>query len=402
MDVVTRAFLDLRSLDVSNSEAEARYRDFRDRSYSLLSNALGGKAQTESFLEQYFLSFLPAVLSAATAQDQLDKIECDEERALIDEVMADKQGLLAHSPVYYPLNRMCMSQVTHRRPALDLGVGNGRSSNYILAGRTLDVGADIIPSNLVKARTRKSHNEYYVLDIAALPFERESFQTVYALNCIYHVQGGRGKALNEMVRVLAPGGTLALTDVSPYLNEFKPLESFFHNLGFETLAGDFTKYFLSGYGADGSPGEPDWYAKRLAELGMVDVKIEYLMSPRLSRLAYLLYDWQALFNFDLYGRLDSEAGEQKYLKNLRPMLMSLIAPLLRLDSQHCKESGKGGYVFVTARRPGPAESMADRQVVCPVDGMKLSTDYHCSSCGRTYPVAKGIPLLTKFFADGVG
>ena len=399
MDVIARALLDLGSLNFCRGEGEGRYLDFKDRARASLVRACGSESQADHFLEEFFLTFLPAVLYAAAEQEGLADLECDEERALVEEVMAEKQGMLAHSPILYPLNRMCFKSVKHERPALDLGIGNGRSSQYCLAGRELDVGADIIVSNLVKAQARRSHHAFYALDIAALPFGSECFRTVYALNCIYHVQKGRQAALKEMVRVLAPGGTLALTDVSAHLNYLKPLGSFFTSLGFKTLADDLTRYFLSGYGADGSPGDPAWYLTFLESLGMTDVNVTYLMSPRLARVGYLFYDWQALFNFDAQRILEGQAGERRYVNAYRPMLTSLIAPLLKLDAQHCQEEGKGGYLFITARKPGNARNRPQARLACPECKIPLDSGFGCGSCGRTYPVAQGIPLLATFFAD---
>jgi SAM-dependent methyltransferase len=226
MDVVTRALLDLGTLNTNHSPEELHYLEFKTRARVLLNQAFGSEMEADRFLEEYFLSFLPAVLRAAAELEGLATLKCDEERAFVEEVLAEKQGILAHSPILYPLNRMCFQAVDHQRPALDLGIGNGKSSQYCLVGRELDVGADIIVSNLLKAKARRSHVEYYALDMAKLPFQSECFRTVYALNSIYHVQAGRPVGLTEMVRVLAPGGTLALTDVSSHLNTLKPLESF--------------------------------------------------------------------------------------------------------------------------------------------------------------------------------
>jgi SAM-dependent methyltransferase len=401
MDVVARALLDLGALNANRSEEEVRYLEFKRRARAFLNEAVGGEAQTDRFLADYFLSFLPALLRAAALQEGLGAVECDEERALVEEVLAEKQGLLGHSPILYPLNRTCFRAVRHQRPALDLGIGNGGSSQYCLAGREIDVGADIIVSNLVQAKARRSHGEHLALDIAKLPFRPESFRTVYAINCIYHVQGGRPAGLGEMVRVLAPGGTLALTDVSTHLNDLKPLESFLSSLGFHALAGDFTRYFLSGYGADGSPGDPDWYRSFLANLGMVDIEVNYLMSPRLTRLGYLFYDWQALFNFDALGRLEGDIGARRYQTAFRAMASSLIAPLLKLDALHCKQERRGGYLFVIARKPGETRDLPSDRLVCPQCRTALQSKLVCQTCGRRYPIVGGIPLLTTFFADAM-
>ncbi len=129
-------------------------------------------------------------------------------------------------------------------------------------------------------------------------------------------KAGRPAALDGMVRWVAPSGTLALTDVSAHLNGLKPLNSFLQTRGLDQLSDDFTQYFLSGYGADGSPGDPAWYRSYLSGLGMVDIEVSYIMSPRLAELGYLFYDWEALFNFDAQRRLGGEDGERRYAERL--------------------------------------------------------------------------------------
>ena len=403
MDVVARALLDLGEVNDARPEQveNRRYIEFKQRVGALLKRAFTTDAEVDRFLEEYFLSFLPVLLRAAAEYEGLADVRCDEERALVEEVMAEKSDLLGHSPIFFPLNRKSFQDIDHQRPALDLGIGNGRSSQYCLSDRELDVGADIIVSNLIKAKSRRSHHQYYALDMASLPFQSGSFRTVYALNCIYHVQGGRSAGISEMMRVLAPGGVLALTDVSSHLNELKPLESFFSSLGFNALAQDFTEYFLSGYGADGSTGDPVWYRSFLEQHGMVDVQINYLMSSCLTRLSYLFYDWQALFNFDALRRLENDTTGNRYENAYRPMLLSLVAPLIKLDRQLCQQEGKGGYLFITARKAGQADHVSGERLICPECKSPLPELLRCPTCEREYPQVNGIPLLTTFFADAV-
>ena len=134
---------------------------------------------------------------------------------------------------------------------------------------------------------------------------------------------------------------------------------------------------------------------------MVDVTVSYIMSPRLAELGYLFYDWEALFNFDAQRRLGGEAGERRYASAYRPMLKSLIAPLLKTDAEQCKKAGKGGYLFVTARKPGETRRPPPIRLACPHCQVPMAADLKCSSCGRQYPVVDEIPLLTTFFADAL-
>ena len=409
MDVRDRALFDLRLLQGAASSRptaarfdplEARFRAFKERVNRQLTEQFG--PGLEHFLAEYFLRFLPAVIRAAAEHEGLDRLDCVVERELVAEVLAEPGGLLAHSPMIFPVNYQAFLTVPVRHPNLDLGIGNARNSSFSLRGRSLDVGADIIVSNLLKARERKAHQSLVALDMASLPWNDGAFAQVTAFNSIYHVQGGRRVALEEMTRVLAPGGTLALTDVSPFLSQLKPLDDFFGTLGFSDLRQAFERYFLAGYGADGTPGEEGWYRTELARLGYDVIEFRYLLGPRLCRLAYLFYDWQALFNFDALGRLDGQGFDASAY---HAMLAAAVAPLIAGDAADCGAAGRGGYMFVHARKRGttPALPSPSGQLRCPVCGGSLSSHspagFPCNSCGRVFPVFEQIPLLTGFYAD---
>lgn len=409
MDVRGRALLDLdavRKLDsklaaVRLNPEESRYREFKARINAVLDEVCGTQSKRD-FLEQYFVGFLPALLCAAAEHEGWDTERSAVERQWLEEIMRFGHGLLAHSPMVFPLNRKAFQKVPDGRPSLDLGIGTGQNSRFSLQGHSLDVGADVILSNLLRARSIRSHEQYAALDMCALPFADGSFERVYALNCIYHAHLGREVALAEMSRVLAPDGMLALTDVSPFLDGMKPLASFLEGLGFSDLKADFTRYFLSGYGADGTPGSEEWYYAELPRMGFEDVHVQYLLSSRLSAISYLFYDWQALFNFDVHARLVAEGSANRYWRPYSTMLSTVIAPLLQQDEEICRMEKKGGYLFVTAKkRAGRKGPLFRGNFSCPECRVQLGKNLECASCRRVFPVVEDVPLLTTFYADSV-
>jgi SAM-dependent methyltransferase/uncharacterized protein YbaR (Trm112 family) len=409
LDVRDRALLDLDAIRKQSSRTpsvrfnpeESRYLEFKTRLNQIL-DELPGAQDKRGFLEQYFVGFLPALLCAAAEHEGWDTASCAVERRWLEEIMQLTHGLLAHSPMLFPLNRKVFQKVPDGKPSLDLGIGNGRNSCFSLHGRSLDVGADIIVSNLLRARSIQSHEQYAALDMCALPFSDGSFERVYALNCIYHAQFGREAAAAEMSRVLAPGGILALTDVSPYLNSMKPLASLMDELGFVNLKADFTRYFLSGYGADSTPGSEDWYRTELPRMGFEDVRVQYLLSSRLSAISYLFYDWQALFNFDVHTPLVAQGADNPYWRNYSKMLATVVAPLLQKDEELCRSENQGGYIFVTAtKKAGSSTSRFHGNYACPECRVELGRHLDCPSCGRLFPVVEDIPLLTTFYAESV-
>ena len=407
MDVRDRALQDLNAIGrresigsgVRLNPEESRYLEFKSRIGGVL-DELSGTQDKHEFLEQYFAGFLPAVLCAAAKHEGWDRVDCAIEREWLEEIMQFGHGLLAHSPMLFPLNRKAFQRVPDGSPSLDLGIGSGQNSRFSLRGHSLNVGGDIILSNLLKARSIRSHEEFAALDFGALPFADGAFERVYALNSIYHAQSGRAGAVEQISRVLAPGGILALTDVSPFLNAMKPLASFMEALGFTNLKADFTRYFLSGYGADGTPGSEEWYQAELPRMGFEDVRVQYLLSPRLCEISYLFYDWQALFNFDLHTPLVAQGTQHRYWDNYSRMLATVVAPLLRQDEELCRREGKGGYIFVTAKKKaGKKGSLFHGDYACPECRTPLGKGLECSSCGRIFPVVEDIPLLTTFYAE---
>jgi len=100
---------------------------------------------------------------------------------------------------------------------LDVACGSGEPSISIatlLKGTGEVVGVDMASAPLVVARDRASKRglenvEYRQADVHALPFESESFDRVTSRLGIMFF-GGLYQALNEMRRVLKPGGRIAL------------------------------------------------------------------------------------------------------------------------------------------------------------------------------------------------
>jgi len=96
---------------------------------------------------------------------------------------------------------------------LDVGCGPGNYTRYLaqLAEEGLAIGIDASESMLEVAtrRSRRANTAYIHGDACALPFEGEQFDAVCCVGVI-HMLGDPMGALDEMVRVLAPGGRLAL------------------------------------------------------------------------------------------------------------------------------------------------------------------------------------------------
>ena len=92
---------------------------------------------------------------------------------------------------------------------LDLGCGNGVSTNYI-RGKII-VGLDLSEPGMVKAKHRFPNKNYVVGEALQLPFKSNVFNTVIAINLVHHIKNS-SVVLEEIHRVLKKGGKLFTVD----------------------------------------------------------------------------------------------------------------------------------------------------------------------------------------------
>lgn len=128
---------------------------------------------------------------------------------------------------------------------LDVGCGAGRPAIELgdfCAGIT---GIDNDPGIIEVAETRKGTAKciFLVADASELPFETNHFDAVY---CTYNTIGSIPKSqsqkiVDEMYRVLKPGGWMYLSswDQSPAVLDF--LQGYYPSIGMEVLSADLTK-----------------------------------------------------------------------------------------------------------------------------------------------------------------
>jgi SAM-dependent methyltransferase len=95
------------------------------------------------------------------------------------------------------------------RRLLELGAGTGQDSAFF-AGQGLRVVATDLSPEMV-ARCRAKGLDARVMDFLHLDFPAESFDAVYALNCLLHVPNADLPAVLEVIAsVLRPGGLFFL------------------------------------------------------------------------------------------------------------------------------------------------------------------------------------------------
>ncbi len=107
-----------------------------------------------------------------------------------------------------------------RRPVLDIGVGNGRMSNYIFRNSPrMDVGIDLDESGLESARKTNKYIKVLHANAENMPFENGSFNTVVSNSTFEHVVNDL-RAISEVARVLKKNGLFFTTVPSEYMKKW--------------------------------------------------------------------------------------------------------------------------------------------------------------------------------------
>lgn len=100
--------------------------------------------------------------------------------------------------------------------ALDIGCGEGRFCRLLKARRIPVVGIDPTETLLAQARTRDPDGNYQLGSAESLPFSSASFDLVVSYLTLIDITDFR-LALQEMVRVLRPNGTLLIANLNSFV-----------------------------------------------------------------------------------------------------------------------------------------------------------------------------------------
>jgi len=108
--------------------------------------------------------------------------------------------------------------VTPRTDVLDVGCGTGRWLRHVVGLGARAVGLDASRGMLARARAQSAESVLVQGLATRLPFAMRSFDTLYAVNVLHHVQDVRA-FLSEAFRVLRPGGRILSIGLDPARGE---------------------------------------------------------------------------------------------------------------------------------------------------------------------------------------
>ncbi|MGX7150580.1 class I SAM-dependent methyltransferase [Enterococcus ureasiticus] len=127
--------------------------------------------------------------------------------------------------IYLPLVKWAMSNITVNDgiTILDIGVGNGASSDYLLQQTNLSAvtGIDISDDAMAQAKKKYLNQriDFKIMDVHDLIFDSETFDLVTAFQTHFHWDD-LGLALREIHRVLKPNGIVVFACETAKINYF--------------------------------------------------------------------------------------------------------------------------------------------------------------------------------------
>jgi SAM-dependent methyltransferase len=405
-----RALYDKPPLEVRGSEGAERVRNLARRVASLMQ--ANGVPHAGIMTVTGFLPCLAkALLDIDPPQAKIDESRLLQVRRALAEYLASPiVGYLARMPSDIAIHMCELELFSHARataPSLDLGIGGGQISRMLFsrADAKVSVGSDLSANSVsgVKQDCPELYDELQVIDMEAIPYQDGTFSTVFSVHALDHVPNRR-KALSEAARVLAPGGDLYLSDTSKFWDELKPFSPLLSLAGAETMHGSWLEWALERHGARDTDYSLEEYVAIVEGLGLEVVHATYFLSPRLMTTAYLFFDLQILFGG--FGQLDLSGKDPAAAALFKMLLDDVIAPLVAVDPAACRIAGKGGSLFIHARRAGGRTSDAGplhTRLMCPIrrTPLHLRDGWYRGPNGEAlYPVLpNGVPLFTEAHAD---
>jgi ubiquinone/menaquinone biosynthesis C-methylase UbiE len=253
--------------------------------------------------------------------------------------------LLPHVPLHRALTRsvecLLFSEVEVPAPVLDLGCGDGTFA-HALFETPLEVGVDPDRKVLRWASEHGAHRSLVIALGAFLPFRSEAFASVLCNSTLEHIPEEKA-VLQEMRRVLAPGGTCILTVPSDHFLRYH-LGSFvarcLHVVALARIYERWIRYVTRTYHCD----PPHVWRQTLEETGFLIASQRYYFTAASTRAmdAAQYLSAPSLLTRWLLGRWVLWRGKGRYLP-LAKWLSRLVA---------AGNGEEGAFLFFHCRKEG--------------------------------------------------
>ncbi|MBU3922742.1 methyltransferase domain-containing protein, partial [Patescibacteria group bacterium] len=290
-----------------------------------------------------------------------------------------------------------------KSPILEIAVGDGYLSSLIFKDKKcfLDVGGDMIYETILSAKKYSHIKKLVIFDAESLPFLDESFNTVVMNNLIHHLPS-RKKALNEVERVLRPGGQFIFIDnLSGWINyTFDSRLLRFLHLGF--IAKKLETFKLRLFAQKLLTSSEYW--NDLVSGSQMEVLINKDFMSKRAMTISSIFEYLNL----LQGQPTRESMKLllkiNFLRKFIDKRINNIIRYLIINESELIKKGDGAFLFVVLKKKdGKQKNRDDRlKYICPgckSDLLFKNNKLICKKCEKIYIIRNGIPILLSYKDD---
>jgi SAM-dependent methyltransferase len=271
--------------------------------------------------------------------------------------------------------RAYMHAATLQAPSLEIGINDGSSATIARFGRPkFTYGGDMPEANTYESMGLHldPHLDVYEnvigMDAHGIPFPDESFNAIVTNDMLsYGVD--RAKIVREIVRVLAPGGTIFLSETTGNLNKYP------------YILAELRKWVPTVHTLDDSVA---FYRRELEALGMINIEGRTYFDHRLCAVTL-----DTLYRGELKNEID--ASKRGFHEEGLRGLAGLLA-----DELETVDNGRGWQIFTASQKPGPLIERPIPKPMCLSCNAPLVvelTSCTCPACGLQYRSEFGNPYV---------
>jgi len=238
-----------------------------------------------------------------------------------------------------------LSKIKITPPVLDIGCGDGSFAKLIYKNRIFEVGCDIIKEYANCAKKKGIYSHISVNDACKISFKNASFSTVFS-NCVFeHIQNYQ-EALEEVYRVLKPGGSFITTVPSEKFHEYLYYYNFYIRKGkkdkAEKYLSDLDKAIEHFYYKS-----PEEWKTLLLKIGFVSIKTHYYIPKETEQVWNRIdnfYNKKRIANYSL-RKIMTMRKLQFIAKTMIPFSMIYLS---KYYNKTLKPGEKGGALLIIA------------------------------------------------------
>jgi len=248
---------------------------------------------------------------------------------------------VAHSPpdhaLWKTIEWRLFREYEYPGPVLDLGCGDGIFAELV-SDEPLCSGIDIRHNRVRQARRAGVYRLAVTGDAAAMPYADARFGTVLSGCAMEHVPP-MPELLQEIRRVLKPGGCLITTVPSGYFSEYLWLPGVLRRWGLDGAATRYGK-LIGRLLTIFHMYHPATWERLLADAGLELVEARHFLSPEATALFDRLLIAGNLAQ-PLVWLLRGSPLHRRYARFLAGKLLPYV----------CGDAGTGGAILLVARKP---------------------------------------------------